>query len=161
MPVGALGGKAEIMTHLAPEGPVYQAGTLSGNPLAMAAGLATLTELERPGFYEQLSANTAAMVDGLAEVAASFNIPFCYSSLGGMFGFCFNRKTQVFDYADIASSDETLFKQFFHGMLQKGVYFAPSMYEAGFVSIAHQNEEIQLTQQAAESVLASLTEIRA
>lgn len=161
MPVGAVGGKAEIMTHLAPEGPVYQAGTLSGNPLAMAAGLATLTELERPGFYEQLSANTTAMVKGLAEVAASFNIPFCYSSLGGMFGFCFNRKTQIFDYADIASSDEILFKQFFHGMLQKGVYFAPSMYEAGFVSTAHQNEEIQLTQQAAESVLASLTEIRA
>ncbi|KTC95441.1 glutamate-1-semialdehyde 2,1-aminomutase [Legionella feeleii] len=161
MPVGAVGGKAEIMTHLAPEGPVYQAGTLSGNPLAMAAGLATLTELEKPGFYERLSANTTAMVEGLAEVAASFNIPFCHSSLGGMFGFCFNRKKQVFDYADIASSDETLFKQFFHGMLQKGVYFAPSMYEAGFVSIAHQNEEIQLTQQAAESVLASLTEIRA
>lgn len=161
MPVGAVGGKAEIMTHLAPEGPVYQAGTLSGNPLAMAAGLATLTELEKPGFYEQLSANTVAMVEGLAEVAASFNVPFCYSSLGGMFGFCFNHKKQVFDYADIASSDETLFKQFFHGMLQKGVYFAPSMYEAGFVSIAHQNEEIQLTQQAAESVLASLTEIRA
>jgi glutamate-1-semialdehyde 2,1-aminomutase len=161
MPIGAVGGKAEIMAHLAPEGPVYQAGTLSGNPLAMAAGLATLAELEKPGFYERLAANTAGIVNGLAEVAASFNIPFCSSSLGGMFGFCFNRNNQMFDYADVAASDEALFKQFFHGMLQKGVYLAPSMYEVGFVSNAHQSEEIQLTQQAAESVLASLREIRA
>ncbi|KTC93686.1 MULTISPECIES: glutamate-1-semialdehyde 2,1-aminomutase [Legionella] len=161
MPVGAVGGKAAIMSHLAPEGPVYQAGTLSGNPLAMAAGLATLTELEKPGFYEQLSANTEALIKGLAEVVETFNIPFNCASLGGMFGFCFNNKKQVYDYADVATSDETLFKQFFHGMLQKGVYFAPSMYEAGFVSSAHHQEELRLTHLAAESVLASLSGVKA
>jgi glutamate-1-semialdehyde 2,1-aminomutase len=159
MPVGALGGKAAIMSHLAPEGPVYQAGTLSGNPLAMAAGLATLIEVEKPGFYETLSASTKILVAGLADIASSYNIPFNCASLGGMFGFCFNDKKEVFDYADVASSNETLFKQFFHGMLQKGIYFAPSMYEAGFVSAAHQNEEIKTTHDAAESVLASLIEV--
>ncbi|CEK10641.1 glutamate-1-semialdehyde 2,1-aminomutase [Legionella hackeliae] len=161
MPVGAVGGKADIMSHLAPEGPVYQAGTLSGNPLAMAAGLATLTEIEKPGFYEKLSETTAAMVKGLAEVVESFKIPFCYASLGGMFGFCFNSKKQVADYHDVASSDEPLFKQFFHGMLNKGVYFAPSMYEAGFVSSAHKQEEIRLTMEAAESVLATIMKVHA
>lgn len=159
MPVGAVGGKAAIMTHLAPEGPVYQAGTLSGNPLAMAAGLATLTEIEKPGFYEQLSTNTKLLINGLAEVADSFKIPFNCASLGGMFGFCFNSKKMVSDYADVASSDETLFKRFFHGMLQKGIYFAPSMYEAGFVSSAHQSEEFRRTHLAAESVLATITEV--
>ncbi|WED44368.1 glutamate-1-semialdehyde 2,1-aminomutase [Legionella cardiaca] len=159
MPVGAIGGKSVIMSHLAPEGAVYQAGTLSGNPLAMAAGLATLTEIEKPGFYETLGQNTAMMISSLAEVVASFKIPFCYDSLGGMFGFCFNTKKQVFDYNDVASSDEVLFKQFFHGMLQQGVYFAPSMYEAGFVSSAHQKEEIRMTVAAAESVLANITKV--
>ncbi len=122
----------------------------------MAAGLATLTELEKPGFYEKLSLNTEILVRGLAEVVASFSIPFCYSFLGGMFGFCFSTKKQVCNYTDVASSDEKLFKRFFHGMLEKGVYFAPSMYEAGFVSSAHQQEEIHLTQSAAESVLAKI-----
>ncbi|KTC86738.1 glutamate-1-semialdehyde 2,1-aminomutase [Legionella brunensis] len=159
MPVGAVGGKAAIMSHLAPEGAVYQAGTLSGNPLAMAAGLATLTEIEKPGFYENLGKNTIAMISGLADVVKSFNIPFCHASLGGMFGFCFNAKKQVQDYNDVASSDEALFKQFFHGMLDKGVYFAPSMYEAGFVSSAHQKEEIRLTLEAAESVLATIKRV--
>jgi glutamate-1-semialdehyde 2,1-aminomutase len=161
MPVGAIGGKAAIMSHLAPEGPVYQAGTLSGNPLAMAAGLATLTELEKPGFYEQLSANTNLLIEGLKEITSSFNIPFNAASLGGMFGFCFNEKEEIFDYKDVASSDEVLFKQFFHGMLEKGIYFAPSMYEAGFVSSAHGTEEIKITLQAAELVLAKLVEARA
>ena len=161
MPVGAVGGKADIMNHLAPEGTVYQAGTLSGNPLAMAAGLATLTEIEKPGFYEQLSANTLTLVNGLAEIVESFNIPFNCASLGGMFGFCFNPMQQVFDYADVAASDEALFKRFFQGMLQKGIYFAPSMYEAGFVSVAHQHEEIHLTHLAAESVLANLSGVKA
>jgi glutamate-1-semialdehyde 2,1-aminomutase len=153
MPVGALGGRAEIMSCLAPEGPVYQAGTLSGNPLAMAAGLATLTEVEKPGFYQKLSVLSKALVTALAEVADSLHIPFCSASLGGMFGFCFNAKQQVMDYADVAMSDEVLFKAFYQGMLQKGVYFAPSMYEAGFVSSAHEQEEIRLTQVAAEFVL--------
>ncbi len=154
MPVGALGGKAEIMSCLAPEGPVYQAGTLSGNPLAMAAGLATLNEIEKPGFYEHLALTSSALIKALSEVTYSLQIPFCGASLGGMFGFCFNARPQVLDYADVAASDEALFKRFFHGMLQKGVYFAPSMYEAGFVSSAHHHEEVRLTQAAAESVLA-------
>ncbi|MFA5959127.1 MAG: glutamate-1-semialdehyde 2,1-aminomutase [Tatlockia sp.] len=158
MPVGALGGKAEIMNYLAPEGPVYQAGTLSGNPLAMAAGLATLTALEAPQFYSRLSQMTAALVDGLAHIAHSHNIPFHSASLGGMFGFCFNAKTAICDYKDIAASDEAFFKRFYHGMLAKGVYFAPSMYEAGFVSSAHHEDEIRMTLHAAESVMSQLTE---
>lgn len=156
MPVGAIAGKASIMSHLAPEGPVYQAGTLSGNPLAMAAGLATLTEIASPGFYEDLSDKTALLVSGLADIAESLDIPFNYAYLGGMFGFCFNSKKQVHNYADVAASDENIFKQFFHGMLQKGIYLAPSMYEAGFVSAAHQFEDINLTHQAAELVLATV-----
>ena len=96
---------------------------------------------------------SGALVTALAEVTEFLNIPFCGSSLGGMFGFCFNEKAEVHDYADVASSNEVLFKRFFHGMLQEGVYFAPSMYEAGFVSSAHQKEDIRLTQRAAEAVL--------
>lgn len=153
MPVGAIGGATAIMSYLAPEGPVYQAGTLSGNPLAMAAGLATLSAIEKPGFYEQLSYTTEKLITTLVAVANKLSIPFCAASLGGMFGFCFNSKKQVMDFSDVASSDETLFKQFYHGMLQKGIYFAPSMYEAGFVSSAHRDEEIQLTAQAFEDVL--------
>lgn len=157
MPVGALGGKAEIMAHLAPEGPVYQAGTLSGNPLAMAAGLATLTEIEKPGFFEALSDTTQKLTVALSSVAQALKIPFLSTSLGGMFGFCFTEKTHITDYADIAMSDEVLFKKFFHGMLDKGIYFAPSMYEAGFVSSAHGVREIGITQEAAEQVLCQLT----
>ncbi len=153
LPVGAIGGKASIMSCLAPEGPVYQAGTLSGNPLAMAAGLATLTEVEKPGFYQNLSVMSGKLIRALSDVSNSLNIPFCGASIGGMFGFCFNEKHQVMNLTDVAASDDVLFKRFFHGMLQKGVYFAPSMYEAGFVSSAHQHEEIRLTQIAAEAVL--------
>lgn len=153
MPVGALGGKAEIMSYLAPEGPVYQAGTLSGNPLAMAAGLATLQEIEKPNFYEALSQTTQALLSSLTEVAQSHKVPLCTASLGGMFGFCFTDKTEVHNYADIAASNEVYFKQFFHGMLQEGVYFAPSMYEAGFVSSAHGPIEIAKTQAAADKVM--------
>jgi len=155
MPVGALGGRLDIMSCLAPEGPVYQAGTLSGNPLAMAAGLATLTEIEKPGFFTQLTQTTQALTQALASVAESLNIPLFTASLGGMFGFCFTDKNKVRDYADIAASDEHLFKKFFHGMLDKGIYFAPSMYEAGFVSSAHKEQEISKTQAAAEQVLAT------
>ncbi|ARB91305.1 glutamate-1-semialdehyde 2,1-aminomutase [Legionella longbeachae] len=156
MPVGALGGKAEIMSFLAPEGPVYQAGTLSGNPLAMAAGLATLSEIEKPEFFDKLSKTTQALTRALASVADAFNIPLFTASLGGMFGFCFTEKTSIANYADVASSNEVLFKQFYHGMLEKGVYFAPSMYEAGFVSIVHGEKEIGKTQMAAEEVLSQL-----
>lgn len=155
MPVGALGGSLEIMSCLAPIGPVYQAGTLSGNPLAMAAGLATLKEIEAPGFYEQLSTSSANLMTGLSEVAHSLNLPFCGASLGGMFGFAFNEKEQIRDYSDVAASDEQLFKRFFHGMLDKGIYFAPSMYEAGFMSIMHNQKEIDATLTAAQAVLAN------
>lgn len=156
MPVGALGGSAEIMSHLAPEGAVYQAGTLSGNPLAMAAGLATLTEIEKPGFFDTLSHTTQKLTQALAVVAESLHIPFFTASLGGMFGFCFTEKKHIADYADIAASDEELFKKFYHAMLDKGIYFAPSMYEAGFVSSAHGEQEIHKTQEAAEQVLSQL-----
>ncbi|QRN03728.1 glutamate-1-semialdehyde 2,1-aminomutase [Legionella sp. MW5194] len=154
MPVGAIGGKADIMCHLAPQGPVYQAGTLSGNPLAMAAGLATLQEIAKPGFYEKLSLTTSQLVKGLQDITADMRIPFFAASLGGMFGFCFNGKQTIDNYTDVAASNEMLFKRFFHGMLQKGIYFAPSMYEAGFVSSAHAEEELRLTHLAAETVLA-------
>ncbi|MGC1182359.1 glutamate-1-semialdehyde 2,1-aminomutase [Legionella sp.] len=156
MPVGALGGSAEIMSHLAPEGPVYQAGTLSGNPLAMAAGLATLTEIERPEFFNALSRTTHELTQALTIVAEAVNIPLFITSLGGMFGFCFTEKKHIANYADIAASDEFLFKKFYHAMLAKGIYFAPSMYEAGFVSSAHGEHEIHKTQEAAEEVLSYL-----
>ncbi|WP_133129247.1 glutamate-1-semialdehyde 2,1-aminomutase [Legionella yabuuchiae] len=157
MPVGAIGGKAEIMDYLAPEGPVYQAGTLSGNPLAMAAGLATLSELERPGFYEQLNELSAALISALDSVAKAYDIPFCGAAIGGMFGFCFTDQANVFDFNDVAASNESLFRHFFHGMLKEGVYFAPSMFEAGFVSSAHGLDEIQYTKHAADVVLRKWT----
>lgn len=154
MPVGALGGKASIMDYLAPVGPVYQAGTLSGNPLAMAAGLATLSEIEKPGFHQNLSNMSELLINGFAQVANSLHIPFCGNAVGGMFGFCFSDKSRIVDYSDVAAADEPLFKHFFHGMLQQGVYLAPSMFEAGFVSGAHKECDILSTQQAAELVLA-------
>ncbi len=153
MPVGAIGGRADIMSHLAPEGPIYQAGTLSGNPLAMAAGMATLQEVEKPGFYQHLEKISSGLIQGLTEVTGAFNIPFCGVSVGGMFGFCFSEQEQIQNYQDVAASDEMLFKRFYHGMLQQGIYFAPSLFEAGFVSSAHHDEEIQLTQHAASAVL--------
>lgn len=154
MPVGAVGGKASIMSHLAPEGPIYQAGTLSGNPLAMAAGLATLHELEKPGFYDNLGKITVQLIESLSDVCHELNVPFVGSSLGGMFGFCFNKKQEICNFQDVAASDEPLFRKFFHGMLQEGIYFAPSLFEAGFVSSAHGEKEISRTKQAAKSVLA-------
>lgn len=154
MPVGALGGKAAIMDYLAPVGPVYQAGTLSGNPLAMAAGLATLMEIEKPGFYDNLQAMSSSLIKMLSDVCQTFQIPFRGTALGGMFGFCFTDKPNISDFSDVAAADEPLFKQFFHGMLQQGVYFAPSMFEAGFISSAHQAKDILYTQRAAEKVFA-------
>lgn len=153
MPVGAIGGRADIMNHLAPEGLVYQAGTLSGNPLAMAAGLATLTEVEKPGFYEALDVKSRKLVNGLANIAKELNIAFSTDAIGGMFGFCFNAMAHVRSFADVAASNESLFKMFYHEMLKRGVYFAPSMYEAGFVSRAHGDEEIESTLAAAQVAL--------
>lgn len=154
MPVGALGGKAVIMDCLAPEGPVYQAGTLSGNPLAMAAGLATLMAVEKPAFYDHLHAMSSSLIEALRAVCEALHIPFNGTAVGGMFGFCFTDNPSIIDYADIAAADEPLFKRFFHGMLQEGVYFAPSMFEVGFMSSAHQAHDIKFTQRAAERVLA-------
>ncbi len=156
MPVGAIGGGSEIMSCLAPQGPVYQAGTLSGNPLAMAAGLATLNEIEKPGFFAGLNKTTQSLTKALSLVAQSLDIPLLTASLGGMFGFCFTNQSQICDYKDVAASNEPLFKAFYHGMLDEGIYFAPSMYEAGFVSGAHVEADIQKTQKAAEKVLNQL-----
>ncbi len=156
MPVGALGGRADIMSCLAPQGPIYQAGTLSGNPLAMAAGLATLTEIQKPGFYEKLSELGEQLISALREVCSRYQVPFSATSVGGMFGFCFSDKQIVSNMQDVAASDERLFKQFYHGMLREGIYFAPSLYEAGFISAAHQVCDIEKTKIAAERVLASL-----
>lgn len=156
MPVGALGGKAQIMDYLAPEGCVYQAGTLSGNPLAMAAGLATLQQIEQPGFYQQLTALSTALIDGLRNITTSLNRPFSGTQLGGMFGFCFTNKAPIMNYADVAEANEPLFKQFFHGMLQHGVYFAPSMFEAGFLSSAHTMTDIEKALKIARVVLQTM-----
>lgn len=156
MPVGALGGRADVMNHLAPVGPVYQAGTLSGNPLAMAAGLATLTEVEQPNFYEHLENYATQLIAGLRSITNAYQVPFGGDQLGSMFGFCFNSKEPVEDYNDVAASDEHFFKKFFHGMLDEGIYLAPSMFEAGFISAAHGEKELQKTLNAAEKVIHEL-----
>ena len=153
LPVGAVGGRSDIMSLLAPLGGVYQAGTLSGNPLAMAAGLATLQEVEKPGFYSQLDQLSIQLITALSQVCAVKRVPFYGRAVGGMFGFCFTAQTEVRNQNDVATSDEKLFQRFYHGMLKEGIYFAPSMYEAGFISSAHQIEEIQATQAAADRVL--------
>lgn len=145
MPVGAIGGRAEIMSYLAPEGRVYQAGTLSGNPLAMAAGLATLQELEKPDFYNQLADRTGQLVTGMKAIAEQCQVPFQASSVGGMFGFFFTSSHYPTHYQEVAQADEAFFKKFYHCMLDEGVYFAPSCFEAGFVSSAHSEKDIQTT----------------
>jgi len=157
MPVGAIGGKEEIMDFLAPVGGVYQAGTLSGNPLAMAAGLATLNEVSKPEFHSNLTAKAEKLIKLLGSVCSSHSVPFCGSFIGGMFGFCFANIDKVRNMHDISNSDEEFFKKFYHGMLNQGVYFAPSLYEAGFISIAHDDKAIDETIQAADMVLSSLT----
>jgi glutamate-1-semialdehyde 2,1-aminomutase len=157
LPAAAFGGRADIMASLAPDGPVYQAGTLSGNPLAMAAGLATLEQLEAPGFYEALSDRTGELTEGLSAAAADAGIPLAVESAGGMFGFIFTDDGPVRSFAQVAAADVERFKKFFHGMLEHGVYLAPSAFEAGFVSAAHGDEEIGKTLDAAKSVFDSLS----
>ena len=155
MPLAAFGTSRKIMQHLAPLGPVYQAGTLSGNPVATACGLATLKEISKPGFYESLGAKTRALVAGLTAAATDAGIPFVGDSEGGMFGF-FLLPQLPQNYAQVMASDAPRFNRFFHGMLERGVYFAPALYEAGFVSAAHGEAEIEATLQAARAVLATL-----
>lgn len=156
LPVGAVAGKSEFMDCLAPEGDVYQAGTLSGNPIALSAGLATLTEIEVPGFFESLEANTASLVYQLRESAQNHGIPLAVSHVGGMFGISFSDKESLTSFDDINASDIAMFNRFFKGMLDEGIYFAPSAYEAGFVSSAHGEEEIALTVEAADRVFARI-----
>ena len=144
MPVGAFGGRRDIMQCLAPLGPVYQAGTLSGNPVAMAAGLATLKLLQAPGFFENLSATARQLTEGLASIARESGIAFSAQSVGGMFGLYF-RETPPKSYAEVMQCDKAAFNRFFHFMVDQGVYFAPSAFEAGFVSMAHGKDEIERT----------------
>ncbi len=155
LPVGAFGGRAEIMDHMAPEGPVYQAGTLSGNPLAMAAGLATLRELTKPGFYDRLTTITADLAAGLRECASTAGIPVTTQCVGGLFGIFFTATPKVSRLAEVMACDVALFQRFFHGMLAAGVYLAPSAFEAGFVSAAHSEDDIATTLSAAADVLAA------
>ena len=156
MPAAAFGGRADIMASIAPDGPVYQAGTLSGNPVAMAAGLATLNLIDAPGFYEKLGERTKQLTDGLAATAADAGIPVCVEQRGGMFGLVFTDSGPVRSFAQVAASDVERFKAFFHGMLDEGVYLAPSAFEAGFVSAAHGESEIEQTLAAARKVFATL-----
>jgi len=152
MPVGAFGGKRDIMECIAPLGPVYQAGTLSGNPIAMRAGLMTLKLISQPGFHEQLSANTRALCDGLEAAGRAAGVAITTHQVGGMFGIFFNDKP-VWSYSDTMACDVEHFKRFFHAMLEEGIYLAPSAFEAGFVSIAHTSADIANTVAAAERAL--------
>ncbi|HSH98088.1 MAG: glutamate-1-semialdehyde 2,1-aminomutase [Methylophilaceae bacterium] len=155
LPVGAFGGRADIMQCLAPVGPVYQAGTLSGNPVAVAAGLATLKLVQVPGFYEKLSATTKALMDGLKHAANQYGIPFSAQSIGGMFGIYFSEKVPT-SFDEVMATDKEAFNQFFHSMLDAGIYLGPSAFEAGFVSAAHGADELARTIEAASQAFIAL-----
>jgi glutamate-1-semialdehyde 2,1-aminomutase len=152
MPLAAFGTSREIMRHLAPLGPVYQAGTLSGNPVATACGLATLREIAKPGFFDALSARTKALVDGLSGAARAAEVAFSADCEGGMFGFFFLPQLPQ-NYGAVMMSDKDRFNRFFHAMLDRGVYLAPALYEAGFVSAAHTAADIEVTIAAARESL--------
>jgi len=155
MPVGAYGGRRDLMEQIAPSGPIYQAGTLSGNPVAMAAGLATLAQLRAPDFYSQLQASTTRLCDGLQAAADAAGVAFSCNAVCGMFGLFFSDEP-VHSYAAAMRSDGARFNRFFHGMLERGIYFAPSAYEAGFISAAHSDALIDTTIEAAREVFAGL-----
>ena len=155
MPMAAFGGAKAVMEQLAPLGPVYQAGTLSGNPIATACGLATLRELQKPGFYDALGERTRSLVTGLTAAASKAGVPFCGDSEGGMFGF-FLLSQLPQNYATVMTTDSPAFNRFFHAMLDKGVYYAPALYEAGFVSAAHSAQDIDATVNAAAEFFAGL-----
>jgi len=156
LPVGAFGGRAEIMAHLAPQGAVYQAGTLSGNPLAMAAGIATLQQVLEAGFYERLGERLDRLIEGLRSVASDTDIPLTTNHVGTMFGLFFTEADTVSSFADVMACDTVRFGCFFHGMLEAGIYLAPSAFEAGFISAAHGNSEIDRTLESARQVLKAL-----
>ncbi|MBS4049590.1 MAG: glutamate-1-semialdehyde 2,1-aminomutase [Methylomonas sp.] len=156
MPVGAFGGSRKIMEHLAPLGPVYQAGTLSGNPVAMAAGLKTLELIGAPGFHDKLTRQTAQLLTGLQQRADQAGIAFTTNQVGGMFGLFFSEEKTISRFAQVMQCNQDRFKRFFHGMLEQGVYLAPSAFEAGFVSAAHSDADIQATLDAASAVFNTL-----
>ena len=156
LPVGAFGGRAEIMAHLAPQGAVYQAGTLSGNPLAMAAGIATLQQGLEVGFYERLGKRLDRLIEGLRSVALDTDIPLTTNHVGTMFGLFFTEADTVRSFVDVMACDTVRFGRFFHGMLEEGIYLAPSAFEAGFISSAHGNSEIDRTLESARQVLKTL-----
>ena len=156
MPVGAYGGRRELMEQIAPAGPIYQAGTLSGNPVAMAAGLAMLDLIQAPGFHADLEAKSNALCDGLEAAARDAGIAFTTQRVGGMFGLFFSSET-VDTYAQAVACDTAMFNRFFHAMLERGVYLAPSAFEAGFMSSAHTDDVIRQTVEAAQAAFASLS----
>ncbi|PKH03488.1 glutamate-1-semialdehyde-2,1-aminomutase [Psychromonas sp. MB-3u-54] len=155
MPVGAFGGSKKVMQHIAPMGPVYQAGTLSGNPIAMHAGLAALTALDRPE-YAQLAEKTERLALGLQRVANEENVPLAINYVGGMFGFFFTEEEQVSNFTQVCACDPEKFKKFFHLMLEQGIYLAPSAFEAGFLSLAHSDQDIEDTLTAAKKAFSML-----
>ena len=156
MPVGAFGGERKIMESIAPTGPVYQAGTLSGNPIAMAAGLTTLKLLSERGFHDRLHRKTKLLIDGITEAAKQNNIPFTTNYVCGMFGLFFTDEEKVTQFSQVMSCNQEHFNNFFNSMLEQGVYFAPSSYEAGFMSAAHTEEDIQKTIELSETTFKSL-----
>ena len=156
MPVGAFGGREDIMNHIAPDGPVYQAGTLSGNPVAMSAGLTTLNLISTANFFEELTETSNTLVNGLQKVADAAGIPFAANAVGGMFGLFFTKEESVTSFEQVMNCNQERFNSFFHGMLEQGIYLAPSSFEAGFVSKAHTNEDIEKTILSAKIVLENL-----
>jgi glutamate-1-semialdehyde 2,1-aminomutase len=155
MPMGAFGARREIMDKLAPLGPVYQAGTLSGNPVSVAAGIRTLQLIQEPEFFDDLTKVTRGFVDGMTEMARKNSVDFCADAVGGMFGMYFSKSIPE-SFADVMASDRERFNQFFHLMLDRGVYLAPSAFEAGFVSSAHSEADITATLDAADEAFAKL-----
>ena len=156
MPVGAFGGRDDIMAHIAPDGPVYQAGTLSGNPVAMAAGLKTLELVSEEGFYDALSNRTSSLAEGIRSVAGDAGVPVCVQQIGSMFGLFFTEAASVTSFAGVMACDAGKFGRFFHAMLAEGIYLAPSAFEAGFVSAAHSSEDIDRTIEAVNRALRAL-----
>lgn len=155
LPVGAFGGRRDIMAYLAPEGPVYQAGTLSGNPIALTAGLTTLQLLREPSVYENLNKTTQYLMNGLKDIAKQFDLPLQMHQVGSLFGLFFTTKKTITHFEQVEKCNSEQFKKFFHGMLQKGVYLAPSAFESGFVSTVHTQSIIDQTLEAAHSVIAN------
>ena len=152
MPVGAFGGKENIMNHIAPDGPIYQAGTLSGNPVAMSAGLATLNLISSEGFFNSLEHKTKILVDGITKSAEKIGVPLAMNYVGGMFGLFFTNEKTIDSFKKVISCNKEHYNIFFHGMLEEGIYLAPSSYEAGFVSSSHSDDDIKLTIDTAEKI---------